>query len=188
MNRLLLSTLNGPLFIALVTIGLAVQSALFSFHPLDLFRPDFTLFAVIWCAQRRSFIEGGLLTLVFAELNEIHSTAPQGYFFVVYMASFLALVALAKYLMFTNRRSLITLAAWSSVGTKLVGLLLLKLLGLADRQWENTLTYLLPGAMIQTALSPWVFRGLDRFDALTFKDPKTRERLQDELHLDEEGI
>lgn len=188
MNRLLLSYLNAPFLMVLAMVAVALQGALFSFYPLDLFRPDFILFAVIWCAHRRNFIEGGILTLIFAEIAEIHSGSPRGYFAIVYMSAYLILYALTKYLMFSNRRSLVTLSAWSSVGTKLIGLIFLRVLGIADRQWENTLTYLLPGAMAQAALALVIFPALEKFDILTFKDPKVRERLQDELHLDEEGL
>ena len=59
MTRIILKALNAPLLIIFVSIGIALQSSLFSSWPLVYFQPDIVLIAVVWCGLRRSFTEGG---------------------------------------------------------------------------------------------------------------------------------
>ena len=72
MTRLILRALNAPLLLLLVTLGVAALSSLFTEYPLIYLQPNLVLIAVIWCALRRPFIEGGILTLIIAENAEIH--------------------------------------------------------------------------------------------------------------------
>ena len=64
MTRLLLRSLNSPALVLLALLGIAIQTSLFSFWPLSYVQPDIVLLLVIWCALRRQFFEGGVITLI----------------------------------------------------------------------------------------------------------------------------
>src|SRR4051812_35076628 len=90
MTRLLLRAFNGPALILLALIGISIQTSFFSFWILPYIRPDVVLLMVIWCALRRDFAEGGILTLIISNISEIHSAAPSGLFMISYMIVYLA--------------------------------------------------------------------------------------------------
>lgn len=188
MTRILLRFLNPLAFVLLVAVGIALQSSLFSSYPLLYLQPDVVMLAVLWCALKREFLEGGILTLIFAEFAEIHSSAPQGTLLLSYMAVFLSLRALSKRFVFTDFNSVIGLTLGASMAWKLMGLGILYFLGEARDQWRHTLALLIPGAVMEGVAGAILYRGFEKFDWMTFKDPRSVHNTEDEILLDEEGL
>ncbi|HTL12503.1 MAG TPA: hypothetical protein VL588_08455, partial [Bdellovibrionota bacterium] len=73
MNKIILRHLNPAFLLILAVVGAAFQTSLFSFYPLLYLQPDLLLLLVVWCALRRKFFEGGILTLVLGDIAEVHS-------------------------------------------------------------------------------------------------------------------
>lgn len=188
MTRLILRMLNVPALLLIVALGAAIQSSFFASHPLIYVQPDIVLLAVIWCGLKREFLEGGILTLLFANIAEIHSAAPRGLFLTSYMAIFLGIHAISRMVVIPNMVSLIKITIFTTAAWKLITLLILAFLDKAQNQWRHTLIMLLPGSAIEGALGIWVFRWLDRLDTVTFKSAHARQALEDELQLEREGI
>jgi len=187
MKRIWFKALNTPAFIFLVAVALAVQSSLFNSHPIRYFEPDFVLLAVIWCALRRTFTEGGILTLIFAIMVESNSGSPQGFYMICYMAIYLGIRTFSRFLVISQFSSLISVTMGSSIALKLVHLIVVSSLGLLANQWRHTLVQLLPSAGMAGLMGLWVYKALDRFDQATFKTERSRQLVEDEL-LVEEGL
>ncbi|OFZ81658.1 MAG: hypothetical protein A2583_01805 [Bdellovibrionales bacterium RIFOXYD1_FULL_53_11] len=188
MFKLILRILNPVVFFFMVVAGVAVQTSLFALYPLNYLQPDIILLAVIWCALRRNFIEGGILTLVFANVAEIHTSAPQGLFLCCYMAVYLGLRAASRFFIIPSISSLIIATLCSSILWKFSYVTVLHLLGAGAQQWRHMLMFLFPGAVMEGILGVWVFKAMERFDWITFKNEKARQMLEDELQLDGEGL
>ena len=60
--------------------------------------------------------------------------------------------------------------------------------GLGGNQWRHTLALLLPGAAAEGAAAIWVYRWLEKFDWLTFKNARAQQMMDDELALEGEGL
>lgn len=193
MTSLLLRTLN-PLFIFLIgVVAVGVQTSLFKPWPLNYLQPDILLLFVLWMALRRGFTEGGLLTLVLANLAEIHSGAPRGTWLVAYMAIYLAVRGTVRWFVFPNLPSLVPLVVAAALASKAIALgTLVVFTGGAGGAtgWRGQVLYSLVNVPIQGLLSLWVFRWLERFDTLTFKNIRS-DSLEDELRIvgeDQEGF
>ncbi len=184
MTRIFLRALNAPAFILLVAIGVAIQTSLFNSWPLMYFQPDMVLLAVIWCALRRNFYEGGFLTLLFANIAEIHSSVPQGLFLIAYLVVYFLVRVANKLLVIPNLSSVVILTLASSVAWKLLNLLVLYMMDLAGHQWKHTLALLLPGSVMEGIAAIWVYQWLDRFDWVTLKTERARKQLEDELEFE----
>jgi cell shape-determining protein MreD len=183
-NRIVLRWLNAPGLVLLTLIGVALQTSLFNSYPFNYLQPDVVLIAVFWCALRRDFAEGGILTLIFGEITEVHTAAPSGLFLISYMVVFLLGRLAARYLVIPNLSSMVLLTMAASASWKLTYIFVLYLLGESSNQWRHLIVLLLPGAVTAGVASIWLYRGLERFDRLTFKDPHSRASIDDELELD----
>ena len=64
----------------------------------------------------------------------------------------------------------------------------LHLLGDASNQWRHLLSLLFPGAVMEGVIGIWLYRMLERFDWVTYKNIRARQQLEDELQLDSEGL
>jgi hypothetical protein len=188
MTRIILRALNGPILVLLVAIGIALQSSLFVSWPILYFQPDFVLLAVIWCALRRNFGEGGVITLIIANMSEIHSAAPQGLFMICYMAVYLCVRLSSKLLVIPNLLSYAMVTLVSSIGWKLIELLVLYLLGVSANHWRHTLSFLFIGAAVEAIFAIWIYRWLEKFDWITFKNARAEHAIDEELQLDSEGF
>jgi len=188
MTRIILRALNGPILVLLIAIGIAIQSSLFASWPLLYFQPDVVLLTVIWCALRRGFGEGGLITLIISNICEIHSAAPQGLYMICYMAIFLLVRASSRLLVIPTLLSYAVLTIMSSITWKIIELFVLYLLGVSTNQWRHTLTFLLIGAAVEGAFSLWIYRWLEKFDWVTFKNARAEHAMDEELQLDSEGF
>jgi hypothetical protein len=188
MTRIILRALNSPLFILFVILGVGLQSSLFASWPLMYFQPDCVLLAVIWCALRRNFEEGGILTLIFSNIAEIHSAAPQGVYLISYMLVYLAVRATTRLVIMPTAFSFATVTMVSSIFWKLSGLVVLYLLGVSANQWKHTLTYLFLGAAVEGVFALFMIRWLDKFDWVTFKNARAEYAMDGELQLDSEGF
>ncbi len=188
MTRIILRTLNTPLLLLFVIVGIALQSSLFSSWPLLYFQPDIALLIVIWCALKRGFEEGGIVTLIISEICEIHSAAPQGLYLVSYMVIYLLVRASSRFFVIPSLFSFSMVTLISSMVWKLVGLLILYFLGASANQWRHTLTFLFLGAAIEATFSIWVCQWLEKFDWITFKNARAEHVMDEELQLDSEGF
>lgn len=171
----------------LVAVALAVQSSLFNSYPLWYFQPDFVLIAVIWCALRRTFTEGGILTLVFALLVETHSGAPRGLFLSIYMSIFLGIRVFSRFFVISQFASLLLVTLGAAIAWKILVLAFLAAFDLAGAQSYHFLITVLPFAGIEGLTGYWAYKALDAFDRSTTKSERSRQLIEDEL-LVEEGI
>ena len=189
MKQLVYRFLNTPIFLVLAIILIALQTSLFVSYPLNYLQPDIILLLVIWFALKRGFIEGGLLTLTLAHLTELHTSAPAGLFYSGYVAVFLTLRLLNKMIVVQKRNHLIFLTLFASIFWKLLGLIILNMLGKGTNQWRHTFALLLPGAVIEGITGFWIFPLLEKIDWKTFKDSRARDSTSEDLLLiDEEDI
>ncbi len=187
MRSLILRTLNAPLFILLVALGAAVQSSLFNSYPLWYFQPDLILIAVIWCALRRTFTQGGILTLIFAGIAETHSSAPAGFFLCIYMTIFLGIRVFSRFFVISQFASLLIVTIGSAIAWKLLVLAFLVAFDRASAQFFHFLITVLPFAAIEGLMGYWLFKALDHFDRTTTQSETSRQLIEDEL-LVEEGL
>ncbi|MEO5970095.1 MAG: hypothetical protein ABIQ95_09220 [Bdellovibrionia bacterium] len=188
MTRLILRLLNAPFLILIVAIGIALQSSLFCTWPLIYLQPDVILPVVVWCALKRNFDEGGIITLIIANMGEIHSAAPSGIFLLSYMIVYLLVRAASRYFVIQSLISFAVVTLISSAGWTLIGQLILYLLGISASQWKHTLTFMLLGACIEGVFSIWAFKWLEKFDWSTFKNLRAEQAMEDELQLNNEGF
>jgi hypothetical protein len=187
MTRLFLRALNAPALVILAALGVALQTSLFATWPLQYLEPDLVLLVVVWCGLHRDFTEGGILTLIIAELAELHSAAPQGHFLILYMSIYLLIRGASRILVLPGVSSLVLLTIAVSLYFKFASLLLLKALGSPAIPWKKTLLLALPTATIEGLAGGWVFKWLEHFDIVTFKDPRAeREYRADTLIEDME--
>lgn len=188
MKRLVLRALNPILFILMAVIAVSLQTSLFYSYPFLYLQPDVILLAVIWCALKRAFTEGGILTLVFANLAEIHSSVTHGIFLMTYMLVYFAVRGLFKIFALDHTERLWVWTLGISIFWKLSVLFLLSLLSLASHQWRHTLVLLFPGAAMEGVAAIWIYRWLEQFDVLTFKSKMSEEPSLDDLDFSEKGI
>lgn len=188
MTRTILKALNTPVFILFVTLGVALQSSLFSSWPFSYFQPDIVLLAVIWCSLRRNFIEGGILTLIFANLSEVHSASPQGLFLITDMALYLIVRAGSRFLVIPTLMHYTILAMAGSMIWKLLSATVLYLLAGTTSGLRHTLTFLILGAAVEGFFSIWLFKWLEKFDWITFKHFKAERVMDEDLNLEYEGF
>ena len=188
MTRVILRMLNSPALVMLVAIAVGIQTSLFASYPFLYLQPDLVLLAVIWCGLKRSFLEGGILTLIFANIAEIHSSAPHGLFLISYMIIYLGVRVAARVLVMPALSSLVILTLCASLVWKLSSLGVLHLMGLSRNQWRHMLVLLFPGAVMAGASSIWIYRWLEKFDWVTYKNERAHQMLEDELQLEGEGL
>lgn len=189
MNRLLYRFANFPALILMVAIGIALQTSVFNSYPFLYLQPDVVLLAVIWCGLRRGFTEGGILTLIFAHMAEIHSAAPGGLFLITYMLVYLGVRLFHRIVAVPNLSAMVMLTLGASIAWKFIYMVVLWLLGSSANQWRHMFVLLLPGAVMAGITAIWVYRWLEKFDLITFKDPRSRQsQEQDEFALDAEVL
>ena len=188
MTRLLLKALNAPALILLTAIGLAIQSSLFAWWPLTYLQPDIVLLIVIWCALRRDFTEGGVLTLIIAEIAELHSSAPRGLFMINSMLIYLLVRGASRLVVIPDLASFVIVTLFASIFLKLSTVLMVQLLAPTSHPLQNTLLLLFPGAAIEGFAAVWIYRWLEKFDFLTYKQKRSEESIEEELRLDSEGF
>ncbi|MCM2322465.1 MAG: hypothetical protein NDJ90_04305 [Oligoflexia bacterium] len=188
MTRLLLRFSNLPTLILVALIGVALQTSLFTFWILPYFRPDIVLLIVLWCALRRSLFEGGLITLVLANIVEAHSASPQGVFLVIYMLIYLLVRVAAHVFVIPDLRSFLFVVIAATAGAKLGSLALTQLLGSTAMPFSQVLRHLLvfvaPCSLMNALIAHRAYFWLDRLDWVTFKNPRAAQILEDELQLD----
>lgn len=188
MTRLILWALNPFFLTVMVVLAVGLQSGLFADYPLNLLQPNVVLLAVIWCALRRGFFEGGLLTLLFSYVAELHSAGPQGIFLILYMSIYLILRLSIAILVIPTQGGLVGLTLAVSTLEKLLLIFLFQTLAIPLGDWKEHFFSGIMGALVNASLGAWVFKGLDRFDWVTYKNPKARQLLENDLYLSGEGL
>lgn len=188
MNRTFLRLLNAPVFTLMVAFGVALQTTLFSTAWLAWLKPDFVLLAVFWVALRRPMTEGGILTLLFAHIVEIHSGAPQGVLLLCYLTLFLLTRLLIRIIVLPRLSSLVFASVIAGIFWHLFHLGILHLIGLSHHQWKHTLIQIIPSSLVLLGIARPVFQLFDRFDHATQRGLRSRIVLEDELLLDGGGI
>jgi hypothetical protein len=170
MIRILLRTLNAPILIGFVILGIALQTSLFNAWPASYFQPDTVLWIVIWCSLKRNFEEGACIVLIIAEIAEIHSAAPQGTWMLCYMAVFLILRAISQFTLIPTFFSYTSVTCCAFFLLKISHFLVLNLLG--SHINEQHFSFMATTAAVETLAAPWIYRHLHQFDVLTFKNPQ----------------
>jgi hypothetical protein len=188
MNRIILKFLNPPILIIITLLCVVIQTSLFQSWPLLYLQPDFILLAVVWCALKRNFEEGGIITLIVANIAEVHSAAPAGLFLTTYMLVYLGIRGASQIIVIPGRLSIVMVTMFSSIVWKLEGLWILHFLGAAGNQWKHTVTLLFPGAVIEGVVSIWFFRALEKFDWMTYKNARAEKLSEGEMDLEGELI
>lgn len=188
MIRIFLRALNGPLLLLLVAIALAIQSSLFFPWPLPYFQPDIVLLILLWCALQRGFEEGGIIVLISANMNEIHSAAPQGLFLIGYMGVYLMIRAASRYVIIPNRFSFGVSAIIGSLLLKAITWFVLYLLGTSLIYLQYSWLSSLFGAAVDGAFCFACYGLLEKFDWMTYKSVCADQALDDELQFKHEGI
>jgi len=183
-----LKLLNVPGLLLFALVSMALQSTLFNSSALAFFKPDVILFLVLWVSMKREWLEGGILTLVFAYLVELKSGAPKGLFLIHYMLIYLITRFLYRNFQVLNQRSLIFIGVGAAFFSHLNLLFLMFMLNKSENLWFHTLQLLAPTAIIHGILIPFVFRFLYNFDNWTFKNPEAEHRYERDFYLDEEPI
>lgn len=184
MTRFLLKSLNPVILVLFAILGVAIQSSLFTFSLLPYLQPDVLLLVVIWCALRRKFFEGGVLTLIVGQIAENHSASPSGTYMILYMTVYLGLRSAARLLVIPDLRSYVTVALVAGVLTKVGALAFVQLLGVPVVAWKHNLVMILPNTVATAIVGKWVFQGLDRFDWVTFKNARAEQILEEEMQLE----
>ena len=104
------------------------------------------------------------------------------------MAVFLLVRSASRFLVIPSLFSYAMLTMASSVIWKLLGLIVLYLLNVSGNQWKHTLAFLFIGAAVEGFFSIWIYRWLERFDWVTFKNARAEHAVDEELQLDSEGF
>ena len=177
MTKIILKLLNLPGLLLLALLGIGIQTSLFQFWPLQYLQPDFLLIIVIWVALRRSFWEGGWISLLIADFAELHSAVPQGTFLISYMGIYLAVRGFSKIAVLPNLYSLVSLTLFASMLWKLGILGVLHSLGVSNSAWKHTILFIFPGAVVEGITAIWSYRLLDRYDTLTYRAPKREQNI-----------
>lgn len=155
----------GLLLLAMLACG-AVTS-FFRPWPLYHVQPDMILFVVLWCALRRGFYEGGVLTLLLANVAELHSSSPQGLLLTIYMAIYLLVRATSKLVALSDTRPLVVVTFAASMLARLAGLAILNFLATVESDWVRTLALATASSALQCVIGIWVYRWLSTYDLVT---------------------
>ncbi|MGK5087378.1 hypothetical protein WDW86_07450 [Bdellovibrionota bacterium FG-2] len=188
MTRLLFRALNAPGLILLMVVSLGLATSFFAPYPLSYFQLDVILLGVLWCALHRDFTEGGFLVLILGDIAEIHTAAPGGIFLLSYMLVFLSVRASSRYLDFSNRRSLLGLTFVATSVQKCTSLLILYLLGVPSLGIQSVFFAVFPGALVEMAVILWAFKWLEKFDGVTFKNPRAAQGLEHPVELQDRAF
>lgn len=169
MNRMILRNINFPILIVLTAIAIAIQTSLFNSWPLRFFQPDVVLLVVIWVALHRSMGTGGVLTLIVGEAAELHSSSPQGVFLISYMAVYLTVRAADKLFVLPTQLPMVKVTMACAAFWRLSVMLTMVLLSAAHRDViKEMFVHVVPGAVMAAVFGVWVYRGLEKFDTMTF--------------------
>jgi len=187
MTRILFQLLNAPLLVLIASVLTAIQTSLFAPGVLAPFQPDILLLFIIWVGIKRSLTEGGILTLIFGQIAEIHSSGTRGLLLLTFMALFLGVRLCSKLLSLPKQSSWILLTLFLAMGSKILLVSLVQLLALGAAPWKHMMIYLFPTSVSTAVLAIWAYQWLDRFDFLTYKSEKARQSIEDELQIEGEG-
>src|ERR1035437_810875 len=132
MKARLLKLSNFPGMLVIALCALTLQSTLLYFPSIAFFQPDLLIFFVLWVAIKRSFIEGGILTLLFGYLAELYSAAPQGFYLCTYMVIYLIACFLYQQFQISSKKVLVFVGIGFSIFLRLIVLFILFLLNRAD--------------------------------------------------------
>jgi hypothetical protein len=143
---------------------------------------------VLWCALKREFIEGGILVLIFAYIAELHSSVPRGVFMTTYMSLFLLTRISAIYFNLPGIEKPFVVVLVSCFLFFSLDAILLHFLGVSIAYFEKTLLPFFLGSVLTSLISYRIFQWLDRLDWVTFKHPKARQLLENDLYLSGEGL
>jgi len=188
MKARLLKLTNFPGMLVLALVALTIQSTLFNHPSIAFFQPDFLIFFTLWASIRRSFIEGGILTLCFGYLVELHSAAPQGFYLCVYMSIYLIARFLYQQFQISNSKVLALVGILFSSFTRIMVLFILFLMNRTDNVLNHTLQLLAPTIFSHAILILIIFKWLLRFDNWTLKNPDAERHHERNFHLDEELV
>ncbi len=165
-------------------IMIATQTSFFRYYPLHYLQPDILLVGVIWCALKRAFTEGGILTLVMAEITELHSGAPQGLFLALYLTVFLIVRISSRIFVVSNRIEITYLTLAAAILVKVLQPLLHSALAINNQNFGHFAIFLLLGSASTSLLGYGLYPFFAKLDWLTFKNRKAETMLADEVRIE----
>jgi hypothetical protein len=182
MYRNILRKVNFALYLLVVLAIATLQSTIFGYFPFNYLQPDILLILAVYFGFRREPLEGGIFMILAAEIMEVHSGAGRFFFLTTYLYSFLAAKLLSRMVVVPDLLSSIGIVAGLTLLKKLGLLALLGLAGRASNGVTHFFIYLVPGLMVQAALTPLCFTWFRRLDMATYKD----EHAEDEYDINKE--
>jgi len=188
MKARLLKLSNFPGILVIALFALTLQSTLLYLPSIAFFQPDLLIFFVLWVATKRTFIEGGILTLSFGYLAELYSAAPQGFYLCTYMAMYFIARVLYQQFQISNKKVLVLVGIGFSVILRMITLFILFLLNRSENVWHHTLQLLAPTILSHAVLIIYIFRILQQFDNWSLKNPDAERHHERNFHLDEELV
>jgi hypothetical protein len=148
----------------LFCVSLALLTTVFKSGFLQYLAPNLFVILLVWISLQRSFLLGGVLTLILAHFYEIFSGAPQGLILLIAMILFLFYHFLVKWVVIPNQKILVL---WTMVGCFFFKLLHFIFLTRMVHHWHlatASLTSLIPETLIVGLLAEFCFEKLKMFD------------------------
>ncbi len=172
MQRTYLKYLNTVFFALLLLIAVSFQSTLFSYHPIEYFKPDLILLIVVYFGFRRTIIEGGIFAIIAGLILKNHSSAASHFAMTVYLYLFLISKILSRAVASPNFLSSMSMVAFLTLLKKTGFLILTWFEGSQPLRvlFDNFLIYLIPGVLAQALLTPLFFGIFKELDHYTHKD------------------
>jgi hypothetical protein len=182
MYRNILRNVNFAVYFLIVLAIATVQSTIFGYFPFNYLQPDILLILAVFFGFRREPLEGGIFMMIAALVMEAHSGAGRFFFLATYLYSFLAAKLLSRMVVVPDMFSSIGIVAGLTLLKKLGLLALLALAGRGSNGVTHFFIYLVPGLLVQAALTPLCFMWFRRIDMMTYKD----EHAEDEYDINKE--
>ncbi|MBI3544798.1 MAG: hypothetical protein HY075_16120 [Deltaproteobacteria bacterium] len=179
MYRNILRKVNFGLYLLIALAIATVQSTIFGYFPLNYVQPDTLLILAVYLGFKRDILEGGLYMILASMVMEAHSSVGKNFFLTTYMYAFLVAKVLSRTVVVPDFFSSIGIVAALTLLKRLGLLALLGLEGHAANGVTHFLVYLVPGLLVQAALTPLCFSWFSRIDLRTYKD----EHAEDEYDI-----
>lgn len=173
MKSSFLRILNPIGFILFAAIAIALQSSLFRFWILPDLQPEWLLLWVVWCAMKRPWTEGGVLTLILGQMLESQSGAPLGFYMMDFIAIYLIVRGLIHFVLIERFESLILMTLIACGIHFLNNVILMFAIDELDSALRSLIVQCIPTAVL-TALTGYVLYPLfNKFDLKTRKQIPT---------------
>lgn len=179
MYRNILRKVNFAIYVLIALAVATVQSTIFGYFPLNYLQPDIVLILAVYMGFRRDVLEGGIYVIVASMVMQSHSAAGSHFFLTVYLYAFLIAKILSRMVVVPDLVASVGITTVLTLLKRIGILLLLSTYGRAGNGLRHFLIYLIPGLLVQAALTPLCFSWFTRLDLSTYKD----EHAEDEYDI-----